>query len=316
MGEVYRAHDNRLGRDVAIKILPTQIAHDTDRRARFEREARAIAALTHPNILAIHDVGTHAGTTYLVTELLEGETLRQRFGAGAIAPRKAIEIGIQIAGGLAAAHDKGIVHRDLKPENVFITRDGRVKILDFGLAAQNVSDASTAEAPTIAARTEAGVVLGTVGYMSPEQVRGTKVDHRTDIFALGTVLFEMLTGRRAFQRDTSAETMPAILRDDVPELSSTARQSRRRSSGSCADASKRILTSGCSTRETSQSRSKQSPALISQACRRRTRPQRPGRGASLLRPRHCSPRASLSDCWPPRFASRSTRHSSCRASCH
>jgi hypothetical protein len=224
MGEVYRARDTRLDRDVAIKILPTQIAQDPDRRARFEREARAVAALTHPNILAIHDVGSHNGTAYLVTELLEGETLRQRLADGAVAPRKAVEMAIQIASGLAAAHEKGIVHRDLKPDNVFITRDGRVKVLDFGLAAQITASAANADSPTIAAGTEPGVVLGTVGYMSPEQVRGAKVDHRTDIFALGAVLFEMLTGRRAFQRDTSAETMTAILRDDVPELSSTGRQ--------------------------------------------------------------------------------------------
>ena len=224
MGEVYRARDSRLDRDVAVKVLPTAIAHDPDRRARFEREARAIAALTHPNVLAIHDVGSHEGTAYLVTELLDGETLRQRLADGAVAPRKAVEIGMQVASGLGAAHDKGIVHRDLKPENIFITHDGRVKILDFGLAAHMAANTGSADAPTIAAGTEPGVVLGTVGYMSPEQVRGTKVDHRTDIFALGAVLFEMLTGRRAFQRDTSAETMTAILKDDVPEISSTGRQ--------------------------------------------------------------------------------------------
>ena len=223
MGEVYRAHDTRLDRDVAVKVLPTEIAQDPDRRARFEREARAVAALTHPNVLAVHDVGTQDGTAYLVTELLDGETLRQRLADGGVAPRKAVEMGIQIASGLAAAHEKGIVHRDLKPENVFITRDGRVKILDFGLAAQMRSNAGSADSQTIAAGTEPGVVLGTVGYMSPEQVRGTRVDHRTDIFALGAVLFEMLTGRRAFQRDTSAETMTAILKDDVPEIASTGR---------------------------------------------------------------------------------------------
>jgi hypothetical protein len=224
MGEVYRAHDTRLDRDVAVKVLPTEIAQNQDRRARFEREARAIAALTHPNVLAIHDVGSHNGTAYLVTELLDGETLRHRLGDGAVATRKAVEIGIQIASGLAAAHEKGIVHRDLKPENIFITREGRAKILDFGLASQSAAPAGGADSPTIAGGTEPGVVLGTVGYMSPEQVRGTKVDHRTDIFALGAVLFEMLTGRRAFQRDTSAETMTAILKEDVPELSSTGRQ--------------------------------------------------------------------------------------------
>jgi hypothetical protein len=224
MGEVYRARDTRLDRDVAIKVLPAEVALDPDRRARFEREARAVAALTHPNILAIHDVGSQDGTAYLVTELLAGETLRQRLGEGALTPRKAVEMGIQIADGLAAAHEKGIVHRDLKPENLFVTRDGRVKILDFGLAAQFAATTGDANSPTIAAGTQPGVVLGTVGYMSPEQVRGAKVDSRTDIFSLGTVLFEMLTGRRAFQRDTAAETMTAILREDVPELSSTGRQ--------------------------------------------------------------------------------------------
>jgi Tol biopolymer transport system component len=220
MGEVYRARDTRLERDVAIKILPAQVAQDPDRQARFEREARAVAALSHPNILAIHDVGAHDGTTYAVTELLEGETLRQRLEAGAATPRKAVEIGTQIANGLAAAHDKGVVHRDLKPENVFITRDGRVKILDFGLAAQ-LPDRAAPDAATVAGGTEPGVILGTVGYMAPEQVRGARVDHRTDIFALGAVLFELLTGRRAFQRDTAAETMTAILKDDAPELSAS-----------------------------------------------------------------------------------------------
>src|SRR4029078_13007861 len=169
-------------------------------------------------------VGSHDGTLFLVTELLEGETLRQRLGGGAVAPRKAVEMAIQIASGLAAAHEKGIVHRDLKPENVFVTRDGRVKLLDFGLAAQFSANAGDADSPTMAAGTEPGVVLGTVGYMSPEQVRGSKVDHRTDIFAPGAVLFELLTGRRAFQRETAAETMTAIMREDVPALSSTGRQ--------------------------------------------------------------------------------------------
>ena len=225
MGEVYRARDTRLERDVAIKVLPAHVAQDPDRRARFEREARAVAALSHPNILAIHDVGSHDGITYAVTELLEGETLRQRLTDGAMAPRKAVEIAIQIANGLAAAHEKGIVHRDLKPENVFVTRDGRVKILDFGLAALVATTAREADdSPTTVALTEPGHVLGTVGYMSPEQVRAARIDHRTDIFALGAVLFELLTGRRAFQRETAAETMTAILKDDIPELSSTGRQ--------------------------------------------------------------------------------------------
>jgi Tol biopolymer transport system component len=225
MGEVYRARDTRLGRDVAIKVLRIEVAKDPDRRARFEREAQAVAALSHPNILAIHDVGSHDGIAYAVTELLEGETLRQRLADGAMPPRKAVEVAVQIAGGLAAAHEKGIVHRDLKPENVFVTRDGRAKILDFGLAALLPTSARDVEqSPTTSRLTEPGHLLGTVGYMSPEQVRGARIDHRTDIFALGAVLFEMLTGRRPFQRETAAETMTAILRDEVPELSTTGGQ--------------------------------------------------------------------------------------------
>ena len=176
-GEVYRARDTKLGRDVAIKVLPESFAKDADRLARFEREARAVAALSHPNILAIYDFGTEDGHVFAVTELLEGETLRERMGQGALPTRKVIEYGVQVARGLAAAHEKGITHRDLKPENLFVTHDGRVKILDFGLAktqsektAANDADSS---APTRAAGTEPGVVLGTVGYMSPEQVRGS-----------------------------------------------------------------------------------------------------------------------------------------------
>src|SRR5687768_12530615 len=212
MGEVYRARDPRLGREVAVKVLPAELSRDADRLRRFEQEARAASALNHPNILTVFDTGSEDGTVYLVTELLEGETLRERLAGGALPARKAIEIGIQIARGLAAAHEKGIVHRDLKPENLFLTRDGRVKILDFGLARLQRSDIG--EAPTILTGTEPGVVLGTVGYMAPEQVRGQPADHRADVFALGAVLYEMLTGRRAFQRDSAAETMTAILREE------------------------------------------------------------------------------------------------------
>jgi serine/threonine protein kinase len=194
MGEVYRARDTRLDRIVAVKVLPPSFAADADRLHRFEREARSVAALSHPNILAVHDIGTHDGTPYMVTELLEGETLRERLHGGVVSPRKAIEVAIQIAHGLAAAYDKGIIHRDLKPENIFLTKDGRVKILDFGLAkmAPVRSDASsnvqTLTAADIAL-TEGGQVLGTAGYMSPEQVRGTAVDHRSDIFVFGAILF-------------------------------------------------------------------------------------------------------------------------------
>ena len=224
MGEVYRARDTRLDRIVAIKILPDHLADRTDLRERFEREAKAVAALSHPNILAIHEFGRHDGTAYAVTELLEGETLRQRLAQGALPHRKAVEYAVQIANGLAAAHAKAVVHRDLKPENVFVTRDGRVKILDFGLATlEAASDPSATSSPTVGRFTDPGVVVGTAGYMSPEQVRGGRVDARTDIFALGAVLYEMLTGRRAFQRDTAAETMTAILKDDVPELAASGR---------------------------------------------------------------------------------------------
>jgi Tol biopolymer transport system component len=224
MGEVYRAHDTRLGRDVAIKVLPEAFAQDADRLARFEREARAIAALNHPNILAVHDTGTDAGPgpvriTYIVTELLEGDTLRDRLHAGRLPVRKAIEIGIQIARGLAAAHDKGVVHRDLKPDNVFLLADGQVKILDFGLAKPLMTNSGATE--TAAAVTDPGAVMGTVGYMAPEQVRGQATDARTDLFAFGAVLYEMISGRRAFQRETAADTMTAILNEDPPEITGT-----------------------------------------------------------------------------------------------
>ncbi len=223
MGEVYRAHDPRLGREVAIKLLPTEFAHDPDRLRRFEQEARAVAALDHPNILSLHDIGSEEGSPYLVTELLEGETLRQRLKDGALPVRKAVELAVQIAHGLAAAHEKGIVHRDLKPENVFVTRDGRVKILDFGLAKlveTPRSSLSAADASTLVNGTEAGVVLGTVGYLSPEQARGRAVDHRADIFALGCVLYEMLSGKRAFAGETAADTITAILSRDPAPLGS------------------------------------------------------------------------------------------------
>jgi len=222
MGEVYRARDTRLGRDVALKILRESFARDSDRLRRFEQEARSVAALNHPNILAIHDIGEQSGTQYLVSELLEGQSLRQELAGGPLALRRVSEYGSEIARGLAAAHEKNIIHRDLKPENIFVTRDGRVKILDFGLAklataADSSPDGATLE--TAPAATSPGVVLGTVGYMSPEQVRGEPADHRSDIFALGAILYEMVTGKRAFRKDTSWETMTAILNEDPPELS-------------------------------------------------------------------------------------------------
>jgi serine/threonine protein kinase/dipeptidyl aminopeptidase/acylaminoacyl peptidase len=226
MGEVYRARDSRLGREVAIKVLPESFASEPDRLRRFEQEARAVAALNHPNILAVHDIGAQDGVRYIVTELLEGRTLREQLNDGALPVRKALDYARQIAEGLAAAHGRGIVHRDLKPENVFCTKDGRVKILDFGLAKQNVSTASHLGATMIGATvpdvlTEPGLVMGTVGYMSPEQVRGAPTDHRSDLFSLGAILYELLSGRRAFKRDTAAETMTAILKEEPPELTGT-----------------------------------------------------------------------------------------------
>ena len=222
MGEVWRARDTRLHRDVALKVLPDAVAQDPERLARFEREAQAVAALSHPSILALHDFGIHEGIRYAVMELLEGETLRQRLTTGALPTRKAVDYGVQIAQALAAAHDKGIVHRDLKPENLFITDDGQVKVLDFGLARVDVPAGigSGTQSPTKARPTDPGTVLGTVGYMAPEQVRGSAADARSDLFALGSVLYEMLTGRRAFQRDTAAETLTAILREEPATLTS------------------------------------------------------------------------------------------------
>jgi serine/threonine protein kinase/Tol biopolymer transport system component len=215
MGQVYRAHDSRLGRDVAIKVLPCSLSADSDRLRRFEQEARAAAALNHPNILAVFQMGTYEGAPYLVSELLEGETLREQIKRGRLSVGRAIEYGEQIARGLAAAHEKCIVHRDLKPENLFVTKDGRLKILDFGLA-KLTEPQSDSERPE---GTETGVVMGTVGYMSPEQVRGQSADYRTDIFALGVILYEMLTGKRPFQKPTSADTMSAILKEDPPAIS-------------------------------------------------------------------------------------------------
>jgi len=224
MGEVYRARDTRLGRDVAVKVLPEGLTTDPNRLKRFEQEARSAGMLNHPNILAIYDIGTHDGTPYVVSELLEGETLRARLGGSALPQRKAVELAIQIAQGLAAAHDKGITHRDLKPENLFITRDGRLKILDFGLAKLThveADDSALTNLPTTPAHTDPGVVLGTAGYMSPEQVRGRSADHRSDLFTFGSILYEMLTGSRAFKRESAVETMNAILKEDPPEVSTS-----------------------------------------------------------------------------------------------
>jgi eukaryotic-like serine/threonine-protein kinase len=222
MGEVYRARDTRLDRIVAIKILPAAFASDADRLLRFQQEARVLSALNHPNLLTIFDVGNQDSSYYLVCELLEGETLRERLNIGPLALRKAVDYGIQMANGLGAAHEKGIVHRDLKPDNIFITKDGRVRILDFGLAKSTT--ATGENTATIASpATVPGVVMGTVGYMSPEQVRGKTVDLRSDIFSFGAILYEMVAGQRAFRGNSSIETMNAILKEDPPEISSAAK---------------------------------------------------------------------------------------------
>ncbi len=227
MGEVYRARDPRLGREVAIKVLPASLSQDPDRLRRFEQEARAAGLLNHPNITAVYDIGTQDGSPYVVQELLEGETLRSRLAGGAFTHRKALGHALQFAHGLAAAHEKGIVHRDLKPENVFVTRDGRVKILDFGLAklaGENSESGEQSRLPTASPETEPGMVLGTLGYMSPEQVRGRPSDARSDIFSFGAILYEMLSGRRAFRGDTAADTMSAILKEEPPSLSATQKE--------------------------------------------------------------------------------------------
>ena len=231
MGEVYRARDTRLSRDVAIKVLPALFARDADRLHRFEQEARAVGALNHPNILAIYDIGENEGSPYLVTELLEGQTLRERLRGGALPVRKALDYGVQATAGLAAAHEKGIVHRDLKPENIYITNDGRVKILDFGLAKLSpaggeqslASQTLLTQSGSGAVQTQPGAVLGTAGYMSPEQVRGMPADARSDLFSLGMILYEMVSGQKPFHGDSAVETMNAILKEDPPELIATNR---------------------------------------------------------------------------------------------
>jgi predicted Ser/Thr protein kinase len=224
MGEVYRARDSRLSRDVAIKVLPASFSADADRLRRFEQEAKAAGVLNHPNVTAVYDIGTHEDAPYVVQELLEGETLRAVLAGGKLSARKTIDYSLQIVHGLAAAHEKGIVHRDLKPENIFVTNDGRVKILDFGLAKLTHTEergTQVTNLPTATAGTEPGVVLGTLGYMSPEQVRGRPADARSDIFSFGAILYEMLSGRRAFHGDSAADTMSAILKEDPPDLSVT-----------------------------------------------------------------------------------------------
>src|SRR5262249_42051537 len=215
MGEVYRAVAAGLGREVAIKVLSAESAHDPDRLRRFAHEARAVAALSHPNVLALHDVGSQDGVDYAVFELLEGRTLRQRLEGGPLPPGQALDCGVQMSEGLAAIHERGMVHRDLKPDNVFVTRSGQVKILDFGLA-------KPPRATRVSTATNPGLLVGTSGYMAPEQARGRPADARSDIFALGSVLYEMLSGRRAFPGETAADTLAALLREDPPPFSTVA----------------------------------------------------------------------------------------------
>src|SRR5271165_2893653 len=224
MGEVYRARDATLRRDVAIKVLPEYWSRDPERLRRFEQEAQATAALNHPNIVSIFHVGQYDGSPYIVTELLQGETLRERLRKGPMRLREVLDYGVELARGLAAAHDAGIIHRDLKPENIWVTKDGRIKILDFGLANldQAKSDSTDAETVSLEPQSHPGQVLGTVGYMSPEQVRGHAANARSDIFAVGVILYEMLTGKAAFRKATSAETMTAILNEDPPAVSQIA----------------------------------------------------------------------------------------------
>ncbi len=224
MGEVYRARDEKLNRDVAIKVLPAALSEDAERLHRFEQEAQAAGALNHPNILVIYDVGTNERAPYVVSELLEGESLRDRLDHGPLSSRKAIEYGTQIARGLAAAHARGIVHRDLKPDNLFITRDEHVKILDFGLAKlvqRATAETVQTDVATRKVHTDPGTVMGTVGYMAPEQLRGQGLDHRADIFSFGAVLYEMLSGRRAFRGDSAIETLNAILKEEPPPITDT-----------------------------------------------------------------------------------------------
>src|SRR5436190_6691438 len=223
MGEVYRARDSRLGRDVAIKVLPPSFVADADRLARFEQEARAAGALNHPNLVTVHELGRHDGQVFIVSELLDGESLRERLSSGPLSVSRVTEYATQIANGLGAAHEKGIVHRDLKPENIFITSDGRVKILDFGLAKLTTAPDGMTNVPPANVKTDPGTVMGTVGYMSPDPVRGQTVDHRSDMFSFGAVLYEMLSGRRAFKGDSAADTMSAVLREDPPEISQSGR---------------------------------------------------------------------------------------------
>jgi serine/threonine protein kinase len=255
MGEVYRATDTRLGRDVAVKVVSGCLMDDPSAVARFEREARTVAALSHPNIVALYDVGHENGVVFAVMELLEGESLERHLAREHLSWRRALDIGVSVADGLASAHGKGLVHRDLKPANIFITDGGLVKLLDFGLATEDPFRSTSQPAgATAAAETEPGAIFGTVGYMSPEQVRGERADYRSDIFSFGCVLYEMLTGRRPFGGSTAAETLAAILRDHPPELAAGDRQMPLHVDGVVGVALKRIPIIDSSRRGISRSR--------------------------------------------------------------
>ncbi len=281
MGEVYRAKDTRLGRDVAVKILPEQVAQNDETLKRFEREARALAALSHPNILSIFDVGTEGAISYAVTEMLEGEDLRARLNGGPIPWKDALQIAVPIVEGLAAAHSKGIIHRDLKPENVFLTTDERVKILDFGLATCSFSTPEGSDAQTMSVfETEKGTVMGTLPYMSPEQVRGLQADSRSDIFAFGCMLYEMITGKRPFSGKNQAELSAAILKDPHPEIAASGKQApndlerlinrcleknpvqRFQSAGDLAFNLKTVLSDSTAVRTRTETPRRQIPSLI------------------------------------------------------
>jgi serine/threonine protein kinase len=257
MGEVFRARDTRLGRDVAVKVLPDHLRDDPKALARFESEARAVAALSHPNILALFDVGEASGVRYAVTELLEGETLRALLLRGPVPVRRALDVARPLADALAAAHAEGIVHRDLKPENVFLTRDGHVKLFDFGLARHFVAPLAPEEthSPTAPVLTDAGTVLGTVAYMSPEQARGLPADHRSDQFSLGVVLYEMLAGTRPFKGESGPEVLTAIIREEPSRWRRTPPRSRSPSASSSSASSRRTPPIAMPRRATSPSTS-------------------------------------------------------------
>jgi serine/threonine protein kinase len=319
MGEVYRARDNKLDRDVAIKVLPQSVAADPDTLARFEREAKAVAALSHQNILAIHDFGNHDGVAYAVMELLEGETLRGKLDSGPISQKQAVDYALQVAKGLSAAHEKGIVHRDLKPENLFVTKSGHLKILDFGLAKKvnPVDPVEGTSAPTASHHTEPGTVMGTVGYMSPEQVRGLPVDHRSDIFSFGAILYEMLSGKRAFSRPTAADTISAIMKEEPPELSESGKVISPALDHIVKHCIEKDRIGGFTPPTTLPSRSQRHRVRRRQvACSsQRHRPGR-GRSSSLPPPWSFSPPGASSSCGGRTEAEAKPEASSAWPSCH